>query len=174
MQPPAIFVHCVAGVNRSPMVVVWWLCRYHGLHLRDAWDLVRMRRDSGAHWKDVTLGGTCPPEDYSPDPSLYEKNAIREFQHPISDPTQESLNPGNTHVKKDKMLKLPYPKYLWFKSTANLLKQYFKHHWTEKPALGKACPSTSQEEVSTVQSDVVKWETDIRINKASVVKSIDI
>ncbi|GBG25920.1 Dual specificity protein phosphatase 1B [Hondaea fermentalgiana] len=79
--PPTIFVHCVAGVNRSPMCVVWWLCKYHGVRIRDAWELVRRRRDQGAHWTDVTLGGPSPPEGYVPSEEDLERAATRKFQH---------------------------------------------------------------------------------------------
>ncbi len=57
IKPPSIFVHCVAGVNRSPMVVVWWLLKYHNFTVKDAWDLVRRRRDLGVQWSNITLGG---------------------------------------------------------------------------------------------------------------------
>jgi len=56
-QPPRIFVHCVAGVNRSPFVVVWWLVKYHSIRPHDAWDIVRKRRDAGVNWTNQTLGG---------------------------------------------------------------------------------------------------------------------
>mmetsp|Transcript_423 Transcript_423/g.620 ORF Transcript_423/g.620 Transcript_423/m.620 type:complete len:988 (-) Transcript_423:444-3407(-) len=79
--PPTIFVHCVAGVNRSPMSVVWWLCKYHGLRIRDAWELVRKRRDQGAHWTDVTLGGPPPPEGYVPSEEDLKRASTRKFQH---------------------------------------------------------------------------------------------
>ncbi len=78
---PTIFVHCVAGVNRSPMAVVWWLARYHGVAVRDAWELVRSRRDSGAFWKCVTLGGEAPPEGYAPNVDEIERAAVRKHQH---------------------------------------------------------------------------------------------
>ncbi len=78
---PTIFVHCVAGVNRSPMAVVWWLARYHGVAVRDAWELVRSRRDLGAFWKGVTLGGEAPPEGYVPNVDEIERAALRKYQH---------------------------------------------------------------------------------------------
>jgi len=58
-RAPSIFVHCVAGVNRSPMVVVWWMCKHHRWRPRDAWDFVRERRDQGVGWTDATLKGTA-------------------------------------------------------------------------------------------------------------------
>mmetsp|Transcript_21027 Transcript_21027/g.34307 ORF Transcript_21027/g.34307 Transcript_21027/m.34307 type:complete len:767 (-) Transcript_21027:2525-4825(-) len=93
--PPTVFVHCVAGVNRSPMCVVWWLCRYHGLHIRDAWDLVRTRRDIGAHWTNVTLGGVAPPEGYVPAEVDRGQIAPRKFQHCYegSEKTSTKLGP---------------------------------------------------------------------------------
>ena len=57
-QPVSIFVHCVAGVHRSAMVVVWWMCKYHGWNLRDAWSTVRETRDAACKWSNVTLGGS--------------------------------------------------------------------------------------------------------------------
>ena len=57
-HPPSIFVHCVAGVNRSPFVVVWWLVKYKRQNCHQAWDLVRKRRDVGVMWEDQTLGGS--------------------------------------------------------------------------------------------------------------------
>lgn len=52
-----VFVHCVAGVNRSPFVVVWWLVKFHHVHPQYAYDLVRVRRDLGVNWDNQTLGG---------------------------------------------------------------------------------------------------------------------
>lgn len=57
VKPPAIFVHCVAGVNRSPFVVIWWLVKYCGFSVEESWEMVRNRRDVGVAWKDETLGG---------------------------------------------------------------------------------------------------------------------
>lgn len=54
----SIFVHCVAGVNRSPFVVVWWLVKMHNIHPNFAYDLVRIRRDLAVGWRDETLGGS--------------------------------------------------------------------------------------------------------------------
>ena len=64
-RPPSIFVHCVSGVHRSPMVVVWWMVKHHGWAPIDAWNLVRHRRDASCivneatkeTWKNVALGG---------------------------------------------------------------------------------------------------------------------
>ena len=64
-KAPMILIHCVAGVHRSPMVVVWWMVKYHGWIPEQAWTLVRERRDASCvvnpatnqTWKDVTLGG---------------------------------------------------------------------------------------------------------------------
>jgi hypothetical protein len=55
--PPSVFCHCVAGVNRSPFVVAWWLTKYRGFSSQDAWALVRKRRDDGVAWKDQSMGG---------------------------------------------------------------------------------------------------------------------
>lgn len=128
-QPPRVFVHCVAGVNRSPMVAVWWLVKYHGLHLRDAWDLVRKRRDSGAHWKDVALGGECPPDDYVPNPNEYNGDGpSREFQHPIAKPGSTA---STERTKAPSSEKRPYPKAMWYINAARILQPYFKRHWNE-------------------------------------------
>jgi hypothetical protein len=62
--PMSIFVHCVAGVHRSAMVVVWWMVKYHGWNLRMAWGTVRSIRDSSCNWHNVTLGG-CPEDKKS-------------------------------------------------------------------------------------------------------------
>ena len=43
-EAPKVIVHCAGGINRSPVTVVWWLCRYRGLQLQEAWDLVKMQR----------------------------------------------------------------------------------------------------------------------------------
>jgi hypothetical protein len=64
-KPPMIFVHCVAGVHRSPMVIVWWMVKYHGWIPDHAWRVIRQRRDlsciinpaTNETWKNVTLGG---------------------------------------------------------------------------------------------------------------------
>lgn len=61
-NPPKVLIHCVAGVNRSAFVVVWWLVKHHKLELKNAWNLVVKRRDSAVSWKDITLGGRITPE----------------------------------------------------------------------------------------------------------------
>jgi hypothetical protein len=43
-EPPKVIVHCAGGINRSPATVVWWLCRYRGLQLQEAWDMVKIQR----------------------------------------------------------------------------------------------------------------------------------
>ena len=65
-SPPKVYVHCVAGVHRSPMVVVWWMVTYHNFDFAEAWDLVRLRRDKSCvvdaakqtTWTDITVGGS--------------------------------------------------------------------------------------------------------------------
>jgi len=37
-------VHCVAGMERSVLAVLWWLYNYRGLSLTDAWMLIRKKR----------------------------------------------------------------------------------------------------------------------------------
>jgi len=149
--PPTILVHCVAGVNRSPMCVVWWLARYHGVHIKDAWDLVRSRRDQGAFWKDVTLGGEAPPAGYEPSKEEIENAAIRKFQHRYDKPAPQIKTAMEEHagttdkVEKEITEKDPkdengfsaaleqapaqvkYPKALWYRNAERLLKKYF--HW---------------------------------------------
>lgn len=111
------------------MVAVWWLVKYHGLYLKDAWDLVRKRRDSGAHWKDVALGGECPPDDYVPDPKDFNGNRpAREFQHPIAGPGAALPNSNTSRSAAEKR---PYPKAMWYRHAAMILQPYFKRHWHE-------------------------------------------
>ena len=59
--PLSIYVHCVAGVNRSAMVVVWWMVKYRAWNLREAWGTVCRIRDDSCKWRNNTLGGS--PED---------------------------------------------------------------------------------------------------------------
>eukprot|EP00511_Aplanochytrium_stocchinoi_P010115 CAMPEP_0204862662 /NCGR_PEP_ID=MMETSP1348-20121228/2714_1 /ASSEMBLY_ACC=CAM_ASM_000700 /TAXON_ID=215587 /ORGANISM="Aplanochytrium stocchinoi, Strain GSBS06" /LENGTH=584 /DNA_ID=CAMNT_0052012725 /DNA_START=425 /DNA_END=2179 /DNA_ORIENTATION=- len=148
MIPPTVFVHCVAGVNRSPFVVVWWMVRYHGIHLLDAWELVRRRRDSGARWTDITLGGAAPPMNYAPDIKImYTNKAVRRFQHTVA------VLPGNSPTLDDEGIMLdefgnntssnfdavvsatsahPHPKYFWYINCDRVLKQYYKRRHTEQ------------------------------------------
>jgi len=122
--PPTIFVHCVAGVNRSPMVVVWWLCKYHGLKLRDAWELVRKRRDSGAHWDGVTLGGEAPPEGYVPSAEELERAATRKYQHPVGSDSEKQAESKEDGQEPQEMVK--FPKALWFLNAEKHLSKYSK------------------------------------------------
>jgi len=70
IKPPAIFVHCVAGLNRSPFVVVWWLAKFHSIPVEKAWEIVRKRRDVGVCWADKTLGGpVLLPDEVLPESS---------------------------------------------------------------------------------------------------------
>lgn len=39
-----VLVHCGGGIDRAPLVVVWFLHRRRGLVLDDAYDLVKKRR----------------------------------------------------------------------------------------------------------------------------------
>ena len=57
-RPVSIFVHCVAGVHRSAMAVVWWMVKFRGWNLREAWSTVRETRDTACKWTNVTLGGS--------------------------------------------------------------------------------------------------------------------
>ena len=38
------YLHCTAGVNRSPTTAIAWLTRHGGLSIDDAWDQVTSRR----------------------------------------------------------------------------------------------------------------------------------
>lgn len=40
----SVYVHCTAGVNRSPTVVIAYLSVHEGLGLEDAWDEVHRKR----------------------------------------------------------------------------------------------------------------------------------
>ena len=40
----ATYLHCTAGVNRSPTTAIAWLVRHGGLPLDAAWDQVTSRR----------------------------------------------------------------------------------------------------------------------------------
>lgn len=37
-------IHCGAGVERSPLVVAWWLYRIHGFDLDTAYKIIRVSR----------------------------------------------------------------------------------------------------------------------------------
>lgn len=39
-----VYLHCTAGVNRSPTVAIGWLVKHGGLSLDDAWRQVTTRR----------------------------------------------------------------------------------------------------------------------------------
>ena len=41
---PGILVHCAAGVERSPLTVVWYLMHYEGMTMDGAYEFVRTRR----------------------------------------------------------------------------------------------------------------------------------
>ena len=43
------YLHCTAGVNRSPTVAIAWLVRHQGLDLETAWTQVTERRPSAPH-----------------------------------------------------------------------------------------------------------------------------
>ncbi len=43
------YLHCTAGVNRSPTVAIAWLVVHGGLDLNAAWDQVTSRRPSAPH-----------------------------------------------------------------------------------------------------------------------------
>lgn len=148
-----ILVHCVAGVNRSAFVVVWWLVKYHGLFLKDAWNLVVERRDSGVNWLNQTLGGEVeeeieeiganiekyPVKFYTRDPTQSGKSKHQYLveatvpkpskrplhHHPI---TLELLNDSGEEVifaTSDNT----FPKYFWYHNAKRLLCQYFTAHY---------------------------------------------
>lgn len=39
-----VFVHCTAGLERSPLAVAWYLCTYYGYHIDAAYDLIKSKR----------------------------------------------------------------------------------------------------------------------------------
>ena len=45
------YLHCTAGVNRSPTVAIAWLARHGGLELDDAWQQVTSRRSCAPNRK---------------------------------------------------------------------------------------------------------------------------
>lgn len=52
-QRQDVLVHCMFGVERAPLTVVWYLMRYHHLSLDVAYALVRTRREmvvDRRHW----------------------------------------------------------------------------------------------------------------------------
>ena len=44
-----VYLHCTAGVNRSPTVAIAWLVRHRGMSLDDAWEQVTTRRPCDPH-----------------------------------------------------------------------------------------------------------------------------
>ncbi|HAN31850.1 MAG TPA: hypothetical protein DCQ06_09660 [Myxococcales bacterium] len=44
--PRVTYLHCTAGVNRSPSVAIGWLMAHKGLSLDEAWKQVTTRRES--------------------------------------------------------------------------------------------------------------------------------
>lgn len=44
------FLHCTAGLNRSPTVAIAYLMTHHGLKLEQAWDQVQEHRQVMPHW----------------------------------------------------------------------------------------------------------------------------
>jgi hypothetical protein len=52
-----VLVHCVAGIERSPLTVATWLCERQGMTLDEAYDLVIDKRfvvERRNHWLDKT------------------------------------------------------------------------------------------------------------------------
>lgn len=37
-------VHCLGGIERSPLATVWWLHKYRGMSLNDAYNFVKTKR----------------------------------------------------------------------------------------------------------------------------------
>lgn len=44
-----VYLHCTAGVNRSPSVAIAWLMAHQQMELDEAWELVTTRRPSAPH-----------------------------------------------------------------------------------------------------------------------------
>lgn len=112
-KPPGIFVHCVAGVNRSPMVVVWWLAKYHGFSVKDAWDLVRNRRDAGAQWSGITLGGAVSDDVENGNVISEDSTVEKDLTSPSSYQWVEVPQVGEK--------KKPHPKLEWYKHAKDIL-----------------------------------------------------
>ncbi|MCA9546832.1 MAG: dual specificity protein phosphatase family protein [Myxococcales bacterium] len=50
----AVYVHCNAGLNRSPSAVIAWLVAHRGMTLTEAWETVCTAHDS-APYQDVMI-----------------------------------------------------------------------------------------------------------------------
>lgn len=155
-NPPKVLVHCVAGVNRSAFVVVWWLVKYHKLYLKEAWNLVVERRDRGVGWQDITLGGSIPDKVdvvakqiessltnfYRIAGSKKVDEAARKSQHLFF--TGDKENQQNQHnVVSLKLMECSngalisakeenkFKKYFWYKRADELLKEHYLVHLEE-------------------------------------------
>ncbi len=146
IKPPAIFVHCVAGVNRSPMVVVWWLAKYHGFSVHEAWDLVRKRRDTGAQWKGIALGGAVVDDDDDKNNTNSSNNNGSNAKS--EDNTEKDLTAPSSYqwveVPQVGEKKKPHPKLEWYK--------HAKEAFGIKPSTTPPPISRSPTQLSTTSS----------------------
>lgn len=127
-------------------MVVWWLVRNHSLYLSDAWNLVRKRRDLGANWNNVTLGGEVPSAEFVPNIELmYTNLAARHRQHVVilagtdkTDPgKQVKLDSNGEDISGDPSSVIsatkdnPFPKFFWYKNCDRILHQNYKRKYKE-------------------------------------------
>ena len=132
-KPPSIFVHCVAGVNRSAFVVVWWLVKYHSMSMEQAWELVTTRRDQGANWNGVCLGGMYPPAGYQPPSDI--QPPVQEQDHNVNDDSYKYIV-----VPKigESIATHSYPKFHWYTNGKRCLAKFLE----ETSKKGAINPST--------------------------------
>ena len=54
-----VFVHCMAGISRSPAIVIAYLILFQGMGYREAWDFVAAKRNfirPHAYWEGMLQG----------------------------------------------------------------------------------------------------------------------
>eukprot|EP00924_Labyrinthula_sp_SR-Ha-C_P008959 snap_masked-scaffold_2-processed-gene-7.53-mRNA-1 protein AED:1.00 eAED:1.00 QI:0/-1/0/0/-1/1/1/0/518 len=123
---PRILVHCVAGVNRSALAVVFWLAKFHNLRLDDAWDLVVQRRDHGVEWKNTTLSGPVPTKEVLRSlESLQDRGELWRLYEIQDANGEEQMSEGILWNAGERVVKAktehPFPKFIWYKGLEKLL-----------------------------------------------------